>query len=66
VLICERALPDPGTAAVFDDKEIRTADVYVMDNLDGRERSEQDIFNLFKETDESFKPMNAYEVESTT
>lgn len=66
VLICERALPEPGTAAVIDEKEIRTVDMYMMHNLNGRERSVQDFFNLFEKADERFRFRNTYKVEGTT
>lgn len=66
VLVCERAVPDPGTVALIDEHEIRTVDMYMMHGLNGRERSVADVFHLFKETDERFKDMNSYKVEGSS
>jgi hypothetical protein len=41
-------------------------DMDMMHNLNGREWSVRDIFNLFDQMDESFKSLKAYKVKTTT
>jgi hypothetical protein len=60
VLVCDRVVPDQGTVSDIEYKEIRSVDIYMMHSVNGRERSAEDIFGLFKETDERFKHLKSY------
>jgi O-methyltransferase domain len=63
ILVCDRVIPERGTVPDIEYKEIRSVDLYMMHNVNGRERTVEDIFGLFSEADPRFKFFNSYKSE---